>query len=51
LHHKSAVNCTVWWLEAFQYIHVENIFSNNLLSIIHTNNFNNAEQSVHTHSA
>jgi len=44
LHHKPAVNSTVWWLEAFQYSHAERILSYNVLSIIHTNNFNNAEQ-------
>jgi len=50
LHHKPAVNCTVWCLEVFQHIHVERILSNNLLSIIHANNCNTAEQSVPTHS-
>jgi len=50
LHYKPAVNSTVLWLEAFQYIHAKHILSNNLHSIIHTNNFNNAEQSVPTHS-
>ena len=44
LHHKPPVNCTVWCLEAFQYIHIERIFSNNLLSTIQANNFNNVEQ-------
>jgi len=50
LQHKPAINCSVWWLEAFRYSHAERILSNNLLSIIHTNDFNNAEQSVPTHS-